>query len=169
MQYENLINKLIDLGIEEDINTGDITTESIIGVKEALQLFYNEYDDNSQIIKTNIENEMTDYEYDKLYDELVELEKETNMTLSNSPTINVEPEVLSSLEQVEHPSPMLSLSKTKQVDELFYISKLIDIDVICYGLRTNFKMEAFEGSKRLLEIYKNNKNGLIVFYGHWLG
>ena len=61
---------------------------------------------------------MTDYEYDKLYDELVELEKETNMTLSNSPTINVEPEVLSSLEQVEHPSPMLSLSKTKQVDEL---------------------------------------------------
>jgi len=61
---------------------------------------------------------MTDYEYDKLYDELVELEKETNMTLSNSPTINVEPEILSSLEQVEHPSPMLSLSKTKQVDEL---------------------------------------------------
>lgn len=61
---------------------------------------------------------MTDYEYDKLYDELVELEKETNMTLSNSPTINVEPTILSSLEQVEHPSPMLSLSKTKQVDEL---------------------------------------------------
>ena len=30
MQYENLINKLLDLGIEEDINTGDITTESII-------------------------------------------------------------------------------------------------------------------------------------------
>lgn len=61
---------------------------------------------------------MTDYEYDKLYDELVELEKETNMTLSNSPTINVEPEILSSLEQVEHPSPMLSLSKTKLTDEL---------------------------------------------------
>jgi nicotinate-nucleotide pyrophosphorylase (carboxylating) len=30
MQYENLISKLLDLGIEEDINTGDITTESII-------------------------------------------------------------------------------------------------------------------------------------------
>ena len=30
MQYENLITKLLDLGIEEDINTGDITTESII-------------------------------------------------------------------------------------------------------------------------------------------
>ena len=30
MQYENLINKLLDLGIEDDINIGDITTESII-------------------------------------------------------------------------------------------------------------------------------------------
>ena len=30
MQYENLIKKLIDLGIEEDINTGDVTTDSII-------------------------------------------------------------------------------------------------------------------------------------------
>lgn len=40
----------------------------------------------------------------------------------------------------------------KQVDELFLISKEFDIDVICYGLRLNFKMEAFEGSMRLLEI-----------------
>ena len=61
---------------------------------------------------------MTDYEYDKLYDELVELEKETGITLSNSPTINVEPEVSSSLKKVEHPSPMLSLAKTKNIDEL---------------------------------------------------
>lgn len=61
---------------------------------------------------------MTDYEYDKLYDELVDLENETNMTLSNSPTINIESEIVSSLEQVSHPSPMLSLSKTKKVDEL---------------------------------------------------
>ena len=61
---------------------------------------------------------MTDFEYDKLYDELVLLEKETNMVLSNSPTINVEPVISSSLETVEHPSPMLSLSKTKEVDEL---------------------------------------------------
>ncbi|MBE6246096.1 MAG: carboxylating nicotinate-nucleotide diphosphorylase [Bacteroidales bacterium] len=30
MQYENLIDKLIDLGLEEDINTGDVTTDSII-------------------------------------------------------------------------------------------------------------------------------------------
>lgn len=61
---------------------------------------------------------MTDYEYDKLYDELVDLEGETGMVLSNSPTINVEPEVSDALEHVEHPAPMLSLSKTKKVSEL---------------------------------------------------
>lgn len=61
---------------------------------------------------------MTDYEYDALYDELVNLEKETGMTLSNSPTHNVEPVVSTTLEKVEHPSPMLSLSKTKKVQEL---------------------------------------------------
>ena len=61
---------------------------------------------------------MTDYEYDKLYDELVKLEEETNTVLSNSPTINVEAEVSNTLEKVEHPSPMLSLAKTKSVDDL---------------------------------------------------
>lgn len=61
---------------------------------------------------------MTDYEYDKLYDELVKLEQETNTIFSNSPTINVETEVSQTLEKYEHKTPMLSLSKTKQVDEL---------------------------------------------------
>ena len=39
-----------------------------------------------------------------------------------------------------------------QVDELFIISKAMNIPVICYGLRTDFRMEAFEGSRRLLEV-----------------
>lgn len=42
--------------------------------------------------------------------------------------------------------------KKEQVEELFFISKLLDVDVICYGLRTNFQTEAFEGSMRLLEL-----------------
>lgn len=61
---------------------------------------------------------MTDYEYDKLYDELVELEKETNITLASSPTINVEPTISKELKRLYHPHPMLSLSKTKSPDEL---------------------------------------------------
>lgn len=60
---------------------------------------------------------MTDFEYDKLYDKLVELEKETNTTLSNSPTINVETEIVSSLEKYPHPKKMLSLAKTKDINQ----------------------------------------------------
>ena len=40
----------------------------------------------------------------------------------------------------------------KQVDDFFVVSKACNIPVICYGLRNNFKMEAFAGGKRLLEI-----------------
>ena len=61
---------------------------------------------------------MTDYEYDSLYDELVKLENETSTVFEDSPTINVETEVSKTLQKVEHPSPMLSLSKTKSVDDL---------------------------------------------------
>lgn len=42
-----------------------------------------------------------------------------------------------------------------QIDELFIITKAMNIPVICYGLRNNFKLESFEGSKRLLEIADN--------------
>lgn len=40
--------------------------------------------------------------------------------------------------------------KSKQIDELFEIAVVLDIPVICYGLRTDFKMQGFEGSTRLL-------------------
>lgn len=40
----------------------------------------------------------------------------------------------------------------KQVEELYIISKACNITVICYGLRNNFKMKSFAGSKKLLEI-----------------
>lgn len=61
---------------------------------------------------------MSNFEYDKLYDELVELEKETGVTLSNSPTIHVGYELLSNLPKEQHEKPMLSLDKTKDVAAL---------------------------------------------------
>lgn len=61
---------------------------------------------------------MSNLEYDRLYDELVLLEKETGIILANSPTIHVGYEVLSELEKQPHLSPMLSLDKTKEVDSL---------------------------------------------------
>ncbi|MDE6209479.1 MAG: NAD-dependent DNA ligase LigA [Lachnospiraceae bacterium] len=61
---------------------------------------------------------MTNYEYDALYDELKELEEETGMVFSNSPTVNVGYEVLSELPKETHKRPMLSLDKTKEIAEL---------------------------------------------------
>ncbi|HOJ81160.1 MAG TPA: NAD-dependent DNA ligase LigA [Clostridiales bacterium] len=61
---------------------------------------------------------MSNYEYDRLYDELVELEKETGMVLSNSPTVRVGYELLTALPKERHEKPMLSLDKTKDVEVL---------------------------------------------------
>lgn len=61
---------------------------------------------------------MSNLEYDRLYDELVELEKETGMVLANSPTVNVGYEVVSELPKEQHQSAMLSLDKTKEVSVL---------------------------------------------------
>ena len=61
---------------------------------------------------------MPNYEYDRLYDELENLEKETGITLSNSPTVRVGYEVLSDLPKERHPKKMLSLDKTKDVGQL---------------------------------------------------
>lgn len=61
---------------------------------------------------------MSNFEYDKLYDELVALEAETGMVLANSPTVNVGYEAVEELPKERHESPMLSLGKTKSRDEL---------------------------------------------------
>lgn len=61
---------------------------------------------------------MSNYEYDKLYDELQGLEQELGTTLASSPTINVGYEVLSELPKERHERPMLSLDKTKEVSRL---------------------------------------------------
>ena len=61
---------------------------------------------------------MSNYDYDQLYDELLQLEKETGTILSGSPTQKVGYEVLSELPKEAHEAPMLSLDKTKSVDDL---------------------------------------------------
>lgn len=61
---------------------------------------------------------MSNFEYDALYDELKALEKKTGYVMSDSPTVNVGYEVLSELPKERHEKPMLSLEKTKSVEEL---------------------------------------------------
>lgn len=61
---------------------------------------------------------MSNFDYDRLYDELEKLEKETGVILSNSPTISVGYEAVDELPKERHESPMLSLGKTKSREEL---------------------------------------------------
>jgi DNA ligase (NAD+) len=61
---------------------------------------------------------ISDFEYDKLYDELTALEAETGIVLADSPTQKVGYTVLGSLKKVRHESRMLSLDKTKEVERL---------------------------------------------------
>ena len=61
---------------------------------------------------------MSNLEYDKLYDELEALEKETGTVLAGSPTVTVGYEAVDELPKERHESPMLSLGKTKSREEL---------------------------------------------------
>ncbi len=81
--------------------------EKVAFLNEAARVYYQE---SNEIISNQ--------EYDRLYDELEALEKETGIVLSNSPTVNVGYEVVSSLPKEQHPSPMLSLDKTKDIAAL---------------------------------------------------
>lgn len=76
-------------------------------LKEAARAYYQE---NAEI--------MSNYEYDALYDELVELEKETGIVLADSPTVKVGYEIVSELPKEAHIVPMLSLDKTKDREAL---------------------------------------------------
>lgn len=81
--------------------------EKIEILNEAAKAYYQE---NTEI--------MPNIEYDRLYDELLELEKETGIVLSNSPSIHVGYELLSNLPKERHEKAMLSLDKTKEVGTL---------------------------------------------------
>ena len=81
--------------------------EKVAFLNKAARVYYQE---SNEIISNQ--------EYDRLYDELEALEKETGIVLANSPTVNVGYQVVSSLPKERHPSPMLSLDKTKDIDAL---------------------------------------------------
>lgn len=74
---------------------------------------------------------ISDYEYDNLFDELQQLENETGVVLSNSPTQTVGFEVKSKLKKVQHNHPMLSLDKTKSVNDLVKFQNGKDMVLMC--------------------------------------
>lgn len=93
------------------LNRVDRIKELILTLNKASEAYYNTSDPI-----------MTDYEWDNMYDELVNLEKETGIIYPNSPTQQVGYEVKTKLEKVTHSHPMLSLGKTKSVNDLVKFS-----------------------------------------------
>ena len=93
---------------------------------ELLQYCHFYYDLDSPVI--------SDADYDKLYDELEQLENETNFYLANSPTRKVQGSVLDCFKKITHSKPMLSAAKTKDINEIkkflgnneFYCSYKLD-------------------------------------------
>lgn len=65
---------------------------------------------------------VTDAAYDRLFDELAALEQQSGITMANSPTQTVGYMAVSSLEKTTHSIPLLSLEKTKSVDDLMRFS-----------------------------------------------
>lgn len=85
--------------------------ERIKELTKELNRYRNSYYNDSKSL-------ISDYEYDNLYDELEKLENESGISFANSPTKTVGFEVKSELKKVKHSHPMLSLDKTKSVEEL---------------------------------------------------
>lgn len=88
--------------------------DKIKRIKE-LTASLNEYRD---AYYNNSKLKISDYEYDSLFDELQTLENETGFILNNSPTHSVGYEIKSKLQKVKHSHPMLSLDKTKSIDDV---------------------------------------------------
>ena len=91
-----------------DINAKKQRMKELITILDKAAKAY--YADSAEI--------MSNAEYDELYDELENLEKETGIVLAGSLTKKVGYEVLSSLPKKAHKEPRLSLAKTKEVSEL---------------------------------------------------
>ena len=129
---------------------------------------------------------MSNYEYDKLFDELVELEKETNFVMSNSPTQRAGYIVQDNLKKSVHKYPMLSLDKTKKVEDLIsfigdkralLMFKMDGLSVCAtYDVEGNLILcetrgdgkvgsDITENAKTFVNIPKkiNHKGGLVVF------
>jgi len=85
---------------------------------ERIQYLVDTLNEASKAYYAQDEEIMSNYEYDKLYDELTALEEETGIVLSNSPTVNVGYEAVEELPKEAHEEPMLSLGKTKDREEL---------------------------------------------------
>ncbi len=124
---------------------------------------------------------MSNFEYDLLYDELLDLEKKTGTILAQSPTQKVGYEVVSSLPKVRHQSPMKSLDKTKDIEALasflgehkgMFSWKLDGLTIVLTYEGGRLTQAATRGNGEIGEVITNNARffkgvpGKIAYEGH---
>lgn len=98
----------------------NFTEEDLRNRIDELNKYRNEYYNNNIAL-------ISDYEYDKLFDELKEMENTLNIYYSDSPTQQVGYTVVSNLEKVKHEYPLLSLDKTKSINDIFKFANNHDL------------------------------------------
>lgn len=125
--------------------------DKIDRIKELVELL----NKASDAYYVNDKSIMSDKEYDKLYDELEVLEKETGYILTTSVTQKVQGKVLDGFQKVTHSKPMLSAAKTKDINEIkkfvgnnaFYCSyKLDGLTLVCIYENGEFKQAITRGT-----------------------
>ena len=108
---------------------------------------------------------MSNYDYDRLYDELAALEKKTGVVLAGSPTMEVGYEAVDELPKERHESPMLSLDKTKDVaaladfagdHEVLMSWKLDGLTVVLTYNRGELQKAVTRGNGEIGEVITNN-------------
>jgi DNA ligase (NAD+) len=100
--------------LNKDLNKNDMNKNDLDRMKELIETLR----EASKAYYAQDKEIMSNYEYDRLYDELMELEDKTGMVLTGSPTVSVGYEAVDELPKEAHESPMLSLGKTKEREEL---------------------------------------------------
>lgn len=121
-EQENTVKNDIEqsVAVENKIKENEVKAESDGSTSKIDRMHYlvETLNEARKVYEQGTDELMSNFEYDKLYDELVNLEHELNTVMSNSPTINVGYEVVSNLPKEKHSQPMLSLDKTKEREAL---------------------------------------------------
>lgn len=99
------------VGVEENLDSSNPKIKRMQQLIEQLNAATKVYEQGKDEIMSN-------KEWDRLYDELIALEAETGTVLANSPTEKVGYEIVSNLPKEKHDTKMLSLDKTKSIDDL---------------------------------------------------
>lgn len=94
---------------------------------ERMKKLINELNNYRKSYYNNNISMISDYEYDKLFDELKEIENTLNIYYSDSPTQQVGYTVVSNLEKIKHEYPLLSLDKTKSINDIFKFANNHDL------------------------------------------